>query len=77
MTVSMWPSFEQFAADAFFRAATEQHAVRQDDGHHAVLLQEMEAVQQEGKVGGGFGGEPVILEADILDPLPRSVPSGN
>ena len=57
---------EQLGADAFLRAATEQHAVRQDDGHHAFVLQEVEAVQQEGEVGGGLGGQAVVLEAHVL-----------
>ena len=48
------PVVQQLGADAFFRAAAEQHAVRQDDGHHAFVLQVVEAVQQEGEVGGGL-----------------------
>jgi hypothetical protein len=35
--------------------------VGQDDGHHAFVFQEVEAVQQEGKIGGGFGGEAVVF----------------
>jgi hypothetical protein len=43
---------EQFGADVFFGPAAKEHAVRQDDGHHAVVFQKMEAVQQEGEIGG-------------------------
>lgn len=35
-------------------AAMEQHAVRQDDGHYLVLLEEVEAMQQEGKSAADF-----------------------
>ena len=66
MTVSIWPSFSSLRADALFRAASEQHAVRQDDGHHAFILQVVETVQQEGEVGGGFGSQPVVLEPNIV-----------
>jgi hypothetical protein len=31
--------------------------MRQDDRHHAFVFQEVEAVQQEGEVGGGLGGQ--------------------
>jgi hypothetical protein len=48
---------EQLSADAFLGAATKEHAVRQDDGHDALILEEMKAVQEEGEVGGGFGRE--------------------
>lgn len=51
---------------ARLRSATEEHAMRQDDGHHAVLLEVLETVQQEGKVGGGFGRQAVVLEAHVL-----------
>ena len=50
--------FKQFAADAFLRAATEQHAMRQDNGHSAIPFQVMEAAQQKGEVRGGFRGQP-------------------
>jgi hypothetical protein len=30
--------------------AAEQHAVRQDDRHHAVVFQAVQAVQEEGEV---------------------------
>ena len=33
-------------ANALFHATTKQHAMGQYDGHHAILLQVMEAVQQ-------------------------------
>ena len=57
---------EQLGADAFFGAATEEHAVGQDDRHHAFVLEVVEAVQQEGEVGGGLGGEAVVLEAHVV-----------
>ena len=57
---------EQLGADAFFGTATEEHAVGQDDGHHAFVFQEVEAVQQEGEIGGGFGREAVVLEAHVV-----------
>ena len=68
---------QQLGADALLRAATEQHAVGQDDGHHAFVLQEVEAVQQKGEVGGGFRGQAVVLEAHVLAHAPRSAPSGS
>lgn len=37
-----------------------------DDRHHALVLEEVEAVQQEGEVGRRFGGEAVILEPDVI-----------
>lgn len=39
-----------------FRAAPEEHAVRQDDRHHAVVIEVMETVQQECEVGRALGG---------------------
>lgn len=50
--------FQQLGADAFFCATTEQHAVGQDDGHHAVLLQVVESVQQKAKSAADFGAKP-------------------
>ena len=52
---------EQLAADAFLGTAAEEHAMRQDDGHHAFVFQEVEAVEEEGEVGGGLGGEAVAF----------------
>ena len=60
MTVSM-SVLQQLGADALFRPAPEQHPVRQDDGHHALVLEVVKAVQQEGKVSGRLGGEAVAL----------------
>jgi hypothetical protein len=57
---------EQLGADAFLGTAPEEHAVRQDDGHHAFVLEVVEAVQQEGEVGGGLGREAVALEAHVV-----------
>ena len=42
--------FEQLGADALFGTAAKQHAMRQDDGHHALVFEEVKAVQQEGKI---------------------------
>ncbi|MNJ58889.1 hypothetical protein D3C77_545460 [compost metagenome] len=47
---------DQLLADDAFLTASEQHAVRQDDGHDAVGLQVVQVVQQEGVVGLGLGG---------------------
>ena len=46
--------------------ASEEHAMRQDDGHHAFVFQEVEAMQQEGKVGGGFRSQSIVLEANVV-----------
>ena len=66
MTVSMCPSSSSLRADAFLRAAAEQHAVRQDDRHHAFVLQVVKAVQQEREVGRRLWGQAVVLEAHVL-----------
>ena len=68
---------EQLGADAFLGAAPEQHAVRQDDGHHAFVFQVVEAVQQEGEVGGGFGRQAVVLEAHVVAHRLGRAPSGS
>ena len=57
---------EQFGANAFFGTATEEDAVGQDDGHHAFVFEEVEAVEEEGEVGGGLGGEAVAFEAHVV-----------
>jgi len=67
--------FEQFGADAFLRAATEEHAVGQDDGHHAFVFQEVKTVQQEGEIGGGFGGEAVVFETHVVAHRVGGVPA--
>jgi len=38
--------FEQFGADTFFSASSEQQAMEMDSGHHAAFAEEVEAVQQ-------------------------------
>ena len=53
----------------------KQHAVGQDDGHHAFVLQEVEAVEQEGEVGGGFGGEAVVLETHVVAHRVSGIPA--
>lgn len=58
--------FEQFGADAFFGTTTEEHAMWQDDGHDALVRQVVEAVQEEGEVGGGLGCDSVVLEAHVV-----------
>lgn len=44
----------------------EQHAVRQDDGYHYALLQEVGAVQQRAKVSRRLWRQAVILEGHAL-----------
>ena len=39
------PVQQQLLANALFCPATEQHPVRQDDGHHALFFEEVETVQ--------------------------------
>jgi len=56
---------EQLFADLFLGATAEEHAVRQDDGHDALVRQVMEAVQEEGEVGGGLRGQSVIFEPHV------------
>ena len=46
--------------------AAEQHAVRQDDRHRAVVPQVMQPVQQEREVGRALGGHAVVLEPGVL-----------
>ena len=53
---------EQLGADAFLGTATEEHAMRQDDRHHSFVFEVVKAVQQEGEVGGGLGGEAWFLK---------------
>ena len=48
------------------RAAAEQHAVRQDDRHHTVILEVVKPVQQEREVSRRLRGQPVVLEAHVL-----------
>ena len=57
---------EQLGADAFLGTATEEHAMRQDDRHHAFVFEEVEAVEKEGEVGGGFGGDAMAFEAHVV-----------
>lgn len=57
---------EQLGADAFFGTATEEHAMRQNDRHYTFVFQVVEAVQQEGEVGGGLGGEAVAFETHVV-----------
>ena len=57
---------EQLGANAFFRSATEKDAVRQDDGHHSFVFEEVEAVKEKCEVGSGLGGEAVAFESYIV-----------
>ena len=66
---------QELLADAGLHAAAEQDAVRQDDGHDAVLLQKMEAVEQEGEVRSGARREAVVLEAHVCGEVSRRVPA--
>lgn len=69
------PVVQQLAPDAFFRAAAKEHSVRQDDRHHAVVLQVVQPVQQEGEVGRVLGRhsdearEPTAEQAQQADLL--------
>src|SRR5690554_6756923 len=51
-------ALDEFLADAAFLAASEQYAVRQNDGHYAIGLNVVEVVQQKGVIGFCFGGQP-------------------
>ena len=42
---------EQLGTNTRFHATTEQHAMRQDDSHHAIGLEVMETMQQKSQVG--------------------------
>ena len=57
---------EQFGADSFLSAASEEDAVGQDDRHHTFVFEVVEAVEQECEVGGGLGGEAVAFEAYVV-----------
>ena len=67
--------FKQFAADAFLRTATEQYAMRQDNGHSPFPLQVVEAVQQKGEVCGGFRSQPIIFETHIFAQRLSGIPA--
>ena len=54
---------DEVFADLFLGAAAEEDAVWQDDGHDAVLLDVVEAVEQEGEVSLGRRGQAVLAEA--------------
>jgi hypothetical protein len=66
MTVSMWPSLRSLVRMRFSTPPRKSTPWGQDDGHRAFVAQEVEAVQQEGEVGGGFGREAVALEAEVF-----------
>ena len=57
---------EEFASNAFFCAASEEYAVGEDDRHGAFWFEVVEAVEEEGEVGGGFGGEAVTFESYVF-----------
>src|SRR5271167_4328268 len=63
------PVVEELATDLRLHPATEQHAVRQDDGHHAVVLEIVKPVQQESEVCRRLRGKAVVLESYV--PAPR------
>ena len=44
------PVVKKLAADLLLCAAAKQHAVRQDDSHHAVVLEIVKSVQQEREI---------------------------
>ena len=47
----------------------------QDNGHCAFCGEVLEAVQQKCKVGGGFWGQAVVLEAYIIAQCIREIPA--
>ena len=53
---------EQLLADLGFHAASEENAVGQDDGHHAVIFEVLKAVQEEGEVGSRLGCDAWFLK---------------
>ncbi|MPM39426.1 hypothetical protein SDC9_86059 [bioreactor metagenome] len=57
---------QQFFPDTFFRPASEQYAVRQNDRHRTVLGEKMKAVQEKREVRSRLGRDPIILETEIL-----------
>ena len=60
---------DQLTADALLYAAAEKYTVREDDGHRAVLLEVVEAVEQEGHVGRLLGREAIVTESGIVGQL--------
>lgn len=57
---------EQFFADSGFCSASKEDAVGEDDGHDAIFFEVVEAVKEEGEIGGGFGGDAMVFEAHVL-----------
>ncbi len=49
--------------------------MRQDDGHHPVILQVVQAVQQEGEVGGALRRHTVVFETRVVARLLLRVPA--
>lgn len=60
------PVFQQFLAYALLCPAAEEHAVRQDDRHHAVVFEVVQPVQQKREVGRALRRHAVVLEAHVL-----------
>src|SRR5690606_19880287 len=52
---------KQLGANALFSATAEENAVRQDDSHGTFFGEEVKAMQQEGKIGGGFRREAIAF----------------
>jgi len=44
--------FEQLCANALLCPSSEQHTMRQNDGHHALILQIVETMQEKREVSG-------------------------
>lgn len=58
---------DQGLADFGFGGPSEEDAVGEDDGHGAALAQVIEAVEDEGEVGLGRGGQlPEVLKPRVL-----------
>src|SRR5690625_7248416 len=65
---------EQLGADAAFNASSEQHTMRQNNRHGAFVAEEVETVQQEGKVRCGLRGQAVVFESEVFAQRPAALP---
>jgi len=62
---------DQLGANGFLRAATKQDAMGRDDGHHAIIFEDVKTLEKEGEVSGRFGGETMIFSSAL--PLFKSL----
>jgi len=58
--------FEELGTDPFLSTPSEQDAVRENDGHDPFVLEEVESMEQEGKVGSGLGRKSMAFESHIV-----------